>query len=172
MSSYGNGHYLAPWPKLLAVVIIVLVLVAAAFLIPARRPAATAAAAPSAWVVLASVLAAGLLFFLTDWSPTWLGVAQMIVALAGAALALGVWSRRAGWGHWHRLAAAAGGLLTYGWYEFGTTPLVGGGAVITPISHVVCALIALTLLFCEVRGLRRRGAGPAVAADSPARVEP
>lgn len=211
MSSYGTGHYLAPWPKLLVVVIIVLILVAAAFLIPARQAREVATVdpvrragdtweaapvrrveetrassavefagapwarpnyevgkgAPAASVVLASALAAGLLFGLTDWSPTWLGVAQMVVAPAGIAVAIGLWSQRAGWGSRQRLAAGAGGLLTYGWYEFGTHPVVGGGAVITPVSHVICALIALTLLFLEARSLRHRELAAPVAVEHP-----
>jgi hypothetical protein len=48
MSSYGNGHCPAPWPKLLAVVIIVLILVATALLIPARRLGEVAQAEPPA----------------------------------------------------------------------------------------------------------------------------
>jgi drug/metabolite transporter (DMT)-like permease len=161
MSTYGNEHYVAAWPKLLAVAIIVVLLVVAAFAVPRRTAAPDPRPAPRPWVVLAATLAAGALFFLTKWSPVWVGVAAMVVALAGIATAITLWSRRSGWGRWHRLAAAAGALLTYAWHSFTTNPLMGGGPVVTPVSHVVFALAAVALLGFEVRALRRRAGAPA-----------
>jgi hypothetical protein len=167
MSTYGTEHYVAAWPKLLTVAIVVIALVVAAFRLPRRDIAPAARPAPSPWLVLGGTLLAGGLFFLTKWSPVWLGVAAMLVALAGAAIMITRWSRRAGWGSWHRLAAAAGGLLTYAWHDFTMHPLMGGGPVVTPVSHVVLALGALALLYFEVRSLRRRAVHPSAEAAAP-----
>jgi hypothetical protein len=73
---------------------------------------------------------------------------------------------------WHRFAAAAGGLLTYAWHSFTTRPFIGGGTVLTPVSHLVFALAALALLGFEARAIRRREI-PVVErtpADAPAPV--
>jgi hypothetical protein len=127
-------------------------------------------AAPNPWVVFAAALAAGALFFLAKYLTLWPGVAAMLVALAGIGVAIAVWSGRPGWGGRHRFAAAAGGLLTYAWHSFTTTPLVGGGPVITPLSHALFALAAVGLLLAEARHLRRREAVPAlVSMERPAR---
>jgi len=168
MGTYNNEHYLAAWPQLLTVVIVVIALVVVAFRLPRRDAAPSPRPAPSPWVVLGTTLLAGALFFLTNWSPVWAGVAAMLVALAGAAVAITRWSRRAGWGSWHRLAAAAGALLTYAWHSFTMHPLVGDGPVVTPVSHAVLALGAVALLGFEARSLRRRLAAPTAAAVEPA----
>jgi hypothetical protein len=171
MSTYGNEHYIAAWPKLLAVGIIVVVLVVAAFVLPRRTASRPAPGAPSPWLVLAATLVAGLLFMLTKWGPIWLGVTQMIVALAGITIAIAVWSRRAGWGSPHRLAAAAGGLFTYAWHSFTTHPLVGDQAVVTPVSHVLFALGAVALVWYELRSLRSRAGEPEGVHGPPAQLD-
>jgi len=155
MSTYSSEHYVAAWPKLLTVAIVVIALVVAAFSLPRRDVAPDTRPAPGPWVVLAAALAAGVLFFLTNWLPVWLGVTAMVVALAGIAAAIIVWSRRAGWGARHRLAVAAGGLITYAWHSFTMHPLMGGGPVVTPVSHAVLAAAALAMLWFETRSLRR-----------------
>jgi len=160
MSTYGNEHYVAAWPKLLAVAIVVIALIVAAFRLPRRDAPASRRPAPSPWVVLATTLLAGVLFFVTNWSPVWAGVAAMLVALAGVAVAIARWSRAPGWGSWHRLAAAAGALLTYAWHSFTTHPLMGGGPVVTPVSHAVLALAAVAMLWFEVGSLHRRVGNP------------
>jgi hypothetical protein len=154
MSSYGNDHYIAAWPKLFTVVLIVIALVVAAFTLPRRTPA-TVGTAPRAWVVFVVALAAGGLFFGSKYLPLVPAVIGMLVALGGIVAAILLWSRRSGWGAWHRFAAAAAGVLTYAWHSFTTEPLAGGGPVITPISHAFFALAAVVLLLTEARRLRR-----------------
>ncbi len=156
MASYGMDQYLAPWPKLATVLVIVALLVVAAFRVPApiRRPGA----APSPLVVLAVTLGGGALFMSTKWLPDAAGVPAMLPAFVVVIATILGWSRRDGWDGRHRLAAAAGGLLTYAWHSFTTQPLAGGGAVVTPVSHVFFALCAVALLAWEARRVAR-GAG-------------
>ncbi|AGL18557.1 hypothetical protein [Actinoplanes sp. N902-109] len=150
MASYGNGHYWAPAPQLIVVSVVVVLLVVAAFLIkPGQRPAHGTAPAPA--VVLAVTLGAGALFMATRWLPDAAGVPAMLLAFTVAGAGIAIWSRRAGWDGRHRLAAAAGGLLTYAWHSFTTEPLAGGGPVMTPLSHTVLALAAVVLLVVLAR---------------------
>jgi hypothetical protein len=193
MSTYGQENYFAGWPKLLIVGVIVVLLVVAAFLLPRRSAspssassvsAASASAgvfagvrhgvrpAPRPWVVLVVLLVFGGLFEGAQAVPgqgagaAAIGVVMMVVALAGAAVSIGIWSRGAGWGSWHRLAAAAAGLLTYAWHSFFSTPLLGGSPIVTPISHTFLALAAVALLGFEVRRIRRRENAPAAVGAS------
>ena len=168
-SSYGNDHYIAAWPKLLTVVVIVIALVVVAFTRPRRRSTASTVA-PHAWIVFVVALAAGGLFFGADHLPLVPAVIGMLVALGGIVAAILLWSRRLGWGTWHRFAAAAAGVLTYAWHSFTTDPLAGGSPVITPISHAFFALAAVALLLIEARHLRERvtaapDPAPAVASE-------
>ena len=155
-ASYAADPFLAPWPRLAAVVVVVLALIYAAFRVPRRLPGRPGTA-PSPWVVLAATVVAGALFMALPH------VAVRLVVLAVVAGAIVVWSGRTGWDGRHRLAAAAGGLLTYAGHSFTTEPLLGGGPVITPVSHVVLALAAVALLLAEARvhpavaGARRDG---------------
>jgi hypothetical protein len=61
------------------------------------------------------------------------------------------WSRRSGWGDRHRLALAAGAVLTYAGNSFLMHPVMGGGPVITPVSHVVFAAAAVAFLLVAAR---------------------
>ena len=164
--SYGNGHYLAPWPQLLVTGIAVVLLVVAAFRLPRRSAPvpATPRRAPAPSVVLVATLAIGALFMAAQTRAVGVrtGIALLVGALVLAAVAIGVWSRSGGWGAWHRYAAAAGGLLTYAWHSFFTHELIGGGRVMEPVSHVVFALAAVALLAFEARRIRRRSAAPVV----------
>jgi hypothetical protein len=124
-----------------------------------REPARTTGrTAPSPWLVLVTTLAAGglLMGARGDRINPWIGTSMLIAAIVLAVLALGIWSRFAEWGAWHRFAAAAGGLLTYAWHGFTMEPFAGGGRVLTPVSHVVFALAAVALLYFCARSIRRR----------------
>jgi hypothetical protein len=121
----------------------------AAFLVPQAKPAS--GRAPSPWWVFGLTLVAGAGFMLGFALPTWWAVAVMVVDFAAAAWAVLAWSRRAGWNDRHRLALAAGAVLTYVWRSFFAHPVLGDGPVITPVSHVVFGLAALALLLLALR---------------------
>jgi hypothetical protein len=166
--SYASDHFLAPWPTLAVVLLIVAALVVTALRLPrASAPTAeaptTAKRAPAAWTVLALTLAAGAVFMLgSDTVPTWPAVALVSAEYVAVVWAVLTWSRRPGWDDRHRLALAAGALLTYAWHAFTMRPVVGDGPVITPVSHAVFALVALALVAVELRRLpKRAGTGRA-----------
>ncbi len=163
LTSYRQEHFRAPWLSLAVVMVVVVVLVALALRLPRDR-GVSARTAPSPWWVFAVTLVAGAVFMFGFALPAGFAVAAMAVACVGAAWAALAWSRRAGWDGRHRLALAGGALLTYAWHGFLMRPVIGDGPVVTPVSHVVFALVAVVLLAFEVRRLRST---PPATVDSP-----
>jgi hypothetical protein len=165
--SYASDHFLAPWPTLVVVLLIVAALVVVALRLPradkaAQDPGHDTRPAPSAWIVFALTLAAGAVFMLgSKILPTWPAVAVVGAEYIAVVWAILAWSRRPGWDSRHRLALAAGTLLTYAWHAFTMRPVVGDGPIITPVSHAVFALAALALLAVEVRRLPKPATRPA-----------
>jgi len=176
--SWADGHFMASWPQLITVVVVAAALIVAAFTLPRRgavpsagasSAAARAGRAPAPWLVLLGTLVAGALVMVGIRLPAVPGVIAMLVAYAGATTAILTWSGRAGWDGRHRLAAAAGAVLTYAWHSFLLDPLGGGGPVITPVSKVVFGVTAVALLVAEAIRVRRRP-HPAVRLPEPARM--
>jgi hypothetical protein len=132
--------------------VVVAVLVVIALRLPrARRsvPGKVPPAAPtvSPWFVLVTSLAGGAVFMLGDhFLPAWLSPIVMIADYVAVIALVLRWSRGAAWNGWHRLALAAGAVLTYAWNSFRMHPISGGGPVITPVSHVLFAVAAVALL--------------------------
>ncbi|WP_426511592.1 hypothetical protein ACPPVO_13755 [Dactylosporangium sp. McL0621] len=147
----SSDHFTAPWPRLAGAGLVGLALVVLAFRWPHRKT--VPGRVPAAWRVLVLTLVAGALFRLPGSVPTWVSVGLMAVVFGGMAALVLRWSRRDGWGAGHRLALAAGATLTYAWHSFSMKPFMGDGPVITPVSHVVFALLALLLLYFEQRAL-------------------
>jgi hypothetical protein len=86
------------------------------------------------------------------WLPAWADVVAILLLLAGAAALVLAWSRRTDWAERHRLALAAGFLLTYGWYGFVQKPSAGNvSAQVDLIGNVLFASGALVLLAVAVR---------------------
>ncbi|HEY2765092.1 MAG TPA: hypothetical protein VGJ13_13970 [Pseudonocardiaceae bacterium] len=65
-----------------------------------------------------------------------------------------VWSRRTGWAAAHRLALAAGALLTYAWYSFPATPVLGAKGIPDLVGNTLFALATVALLAVAVRRVR------------------
>lgn len=151
--SYADGHYWASWPHLLVVLVIVAALVVVAFRLPtitATRPGPV-----NPWLVLGTSLVAGVVFMVNrHFVPAWLSPIVMLADFAVVIALVLHWSRRTGWGDRQRLALAGGGVLTYAGNSFLMTPLEGDGPVITPVSHVVFAAIAVALLLVAARTTR------------------
>ncbi|GAA4251951.1 hypothetical protein GCM10022255_046580 [Dactylosporangium darangshiense] len=155
VGTLSNDHFVAPWPRLAGAAVIAVALIVLAFRWP-RRAGQLPGRVPAPALVLVLTLVAGGLLRLPDAVPTWVNVGLMVAAFAATTVAVLHWSRRAEWGAGHRLALAAGATLTYAWRSFFMTPFAGDGPVITPVSHVVFALLALLLLYVEMRSLRTK----------------
>ncbi|WP_433218683.1 hypothetical protein ACQP00_13140 [Dactylosporangium sp. CS-047395] len=151
--TWTSDHFQAPWPRLAGAAIVGLALIVLAFRWPHRET--TPGTVPPAWQVLVLTLVAGALFRLPDATPTWLNVALMVLVFGGLTVAVLRWSRRDGWGAGHRLALAAGATLTYAWHSFFMRPFMGDGPVVTPVSHVVFAVLAIVLLYFAMRATPR-----------------
>jgi hypothetical protein len=69
------------------------------------------------------------------------------------------WSRRRGWGDIHRLALAAGPLLTYAWAAFPQPPVLPASRIADLIGNVLFAVAAIALVAVAALRLHRQPAG-------------
>jgi hypothetical protein len=160
-TSYADGHYLAPVPNLVAATVVALTLIVVAFRLPRRRPADAAGGVPAGGWFFSLVLAAGAVLMTAVVLPVWLGVAAVVAIEATVVTLVLVWSRRAAWGAWQRIALAIGALVTYAWHGFTMRSLIGGSTTIDLVSHITFAVAALAIIWYAVyRTLRREPAAP------------
>lgn len=143
-------------------VAIVVALVAAAFLLPRRERLAQPGRVPSAWLVFAATVVAGLGWGLLagatslPWWPASIAIALVCLAVLGALVAR--WSRLEGWGRRHRLALAAGALATSGWHAFAME--YSKPPVIDIVSRVIYLLAAAWIVRLAVRAAGRAEVTP------------
>jgi hypothetical protein len=166
--SYLPDHFVAGPAQLVVTVVLAAGLIVLAFRLPGRRPVAGAAPAP--WLVLVVTMVGGAMVGLGFQLPDAVAAVVLAVALAGMTAVLLWWSARAGWGAWHRLAAAGGALLTYAWHSFLMNPVVAASTVLIVVSHAVFALGAIALLVAVARRVRdreRTQPGPLPSAATP-----
>lgn len=140
-----------------SVVVLIVILAFLAFRI-VRKPAPNTGGAevghgPSLWLVGAFAFALSSAFMIWfHYAPghklNWIvGLVVFLVIDAVAIAAFSAWSRRAGWGACHVVAAATGAVLTYGWFGLWRL-LVNGktamGIKTQPIDVVgqICLLLA------------------------------
>lgn len=160
-----NGHFMASPAQLGISAAIVVGLVAVAFRLPHLTPRyGVAVQAPAPWLVFTVAMVAGGLFMAGLALPTGLGVAVMLLGLAGIAAVTVWWSARPGWSHWHRYALASAAVLTYAWHAFFTQPVEGGGAALNLISHIIYAALGLGVL--GFAAWRIRGAAASTTDES------
>jgi hypothetical protein len=103
--------------------------------------------------------AAATLFFLK--SESWAGTAFGVLVAGTTAALVASWSRRAGWGHRHRLALAGGALLTYAWGGFLLSFLLGRTDPVHYLGNAALAAAAVALLTVTARRLHREHTRPA-----------
>jgi len=157
--SYADGHFWATWPHLAVVLLVVAALIVVAFRLP--TVAQTEPGTVNPWLVLTTTLAGGVVFMVgRHFLPAWLSPIVMLADFAAVTVLVVRWARRTGWGDGHRLALAAGPVLTYAGNSFLMHPIEGDGPVITPVSHVVFAAIAVALLLISARNTRAVTAEP------------
>jgi hypothetical protein len=142
---------------------IVVVLVVVAFLLPHgdRRPGP--GRAPSAWLVFAATMVAGVGWGLLAGAtslPSWqASIAIALVCLVVLGVLVARWSRLDGWGRWHRLAVAAGALATSGWHAFAMD--YSKPPVIDIISRAIYLVAAAWIVRLAVRKIRQEDPAPA-----------
>ncbi len=119
--------------------------------------------APSFWLVLSAALVLSSAFQLWfGYAPSHglnagLGLAGMLALEAVAVVLFAIWSRRAGWGPVHALAASTGAILTYGWISLRRLMVAGGTALGVPttpidvVGQVVLLLVMLALSYLAWR---------------------
>jgi hypothetical protein len=142
-------------------VAVVVVLVAVAFLLPHRtargEESGGTGRAPSAWVVFAATVVAGLGWGLLagatslPWWPASIAIALVCLVILGVLVAR--WSRRDGWGPWHRFAVAAGALVTSGWHAFAME--YSKPPIIDIVSRTIYLLGAAVIVWLAVRRIER-----------------
>jgi hypothetical protein len=163
--SYADGHFMAGPAQLAITGVVAVALIVVALRLPRTTAPSSIApasgAAPRPWVVLAAILGTGLVFFAGEALPAVAGAVLLLVAMAGAVFVILRWSRRPGWDGRHRLATAAGALLTYAWHSFLMHPVIKSSPALIVVSHVVFALAAVLLLVFEARRVGARHAAEA-----------
>ncbi|GGT12366.1 hypothetical protein ACFFV7_49600 [Nonomuraea spiralis] len=141
-------------------------LIVAAFLsVRFRRSPLLLATSAGSWTVFAIAIVAGLAFWLPGLLalvgiklesivPAWITVGFYLALYATMTLIVLRWSRRVGWGPWHRFALGAAGLVTYAWHGFPQPPSFPAPAHVDLIGNAVFALAAVGLLAFVVVRLR------------------
>jgi hypothetical protein len=158
-SQHGSEHFMASWTQFARVAVAIAGLVVLAFVVGRPSPRA-GTAAPRPWAVGCASFGLCSLYWAGQGllSSPWVAVAAWFV-LAGVAVTLCVrWSRRRGWGAAHRLALAAGALLTYAWVGFMQALSLGSSFATSLIGSTVLGIGALLLLAAAARALHRRQA--------------
>ena len=143
--SYGidEGEYHTSRAQGAGVLVVALVLVVVAFRL--RRPAPDRAAGrvPRPWMVGVAAFLVSTGYFVLP--AGWPGVAATVAVVAGAAWALLVLSRRAGWSAGHEVALATGALVTYAWAGFFLTALKHDSDAVGFVGNAVLAVGAIAL---------------------------
>ncbi|MEV4009161.1 hypothetical protein AB0J35_01600 [Nonomuraea angiospora] len=131
-----------------------------------RRSAPTVeGAAPGPWAVFAFALVAGAFFVLlyacdptglSPWLaglsvPAWLSVLLYLALFAGVGALVARWSHRSGWSDAHRLALAAGAMLTYAWHSFPWKVIVPASPAADLAGNAVMTVGAVVLLVFAAR---------------------
>ena len=167
--SIFQSQFVASIPQLVASVLVAAGLATVALVVVRPRAEthrAPAGEAPSPWLVgtAAFVVSSAFKLLPLDWSP-WLYVSLALGLALLAVVGVRNWSRRRGWGDAHRLALAAGPLLTYAWTAFPQPPVLPATPTEDLIGNAVFAIGALVLIGVAALRLRHQPAGAAIIVD-------
>jgi hypothetical protein len=158
--------YVASPAQFATVAIAVIVAIVAAFRIPRTRRPSVTARAPSLWLTGTATLLLSSAFYVLRLRGQLYGLHPAVTVLGMLALelvaiaCLTAWSRRAGWGPLHALAAATGAILTYGWLSIarmiaGRTALGAPTTAIDVAGQIVLLLAILAVARTGVHRLHR-----------------
>jgi hypothetical protein len=160
-SQHGSEHFMASWAQFAGAAVAVVGLGGLAFMVGRHPRPRVDTAAPRPWAVGCASFGLCSLYWVgqAGGASPWIAVAGWFAGV-GVAVTLCVrWSRRRGWGAAHRLALAAGALLTYVWLGFTQVLSLGVSLATGLIGSTVLGLGALLLLAATARTLRRHRAG-------------
>ncbi len=155
--TYGQQQFIASPAQLGGAVLVALGAIAAASRVRAQREVATGHAPPQLTVGLLSLAAASAFMGARRLVGGWTVAAIEVALIVMAAAAVRTWSARPGWGDRHVVALAGGALMTYAWYAFVQSPVVGGQGALDHVGDALCALVAAALLAVAVKRARPRG---------------
>lgn len=150
--TYDLEQFVPSPVQLAATTLVVVLLVAAALRVSEPRQAPTGRAAPPPWWPGVLVFAATSVFMVLSYLPGWPAAGVYVTLYAAAGILVWRWACRPGWGPRHRLALAAGALVTYAWYAFPSSPLIGTRGEVDLIGNVVFAAALAAILALAVRG--------------------
>ena len=162
--SVAQFQFVAAIPQLIASGAIAAVLVAVGLGAVPRRTATAPATdpavhgqAPSPWFVGVAAFAASSAFKVLplDWAP-WPYVSLALSLALLALLSVSAWSQWQGWGDEHRLALAAGPLLTYAWSAFPQPPVLPASPTEDLIGNATFAAATVALIVAASVRLHRR----------------
>jgi hypothetical protein len=113
--------------------------------------------APSGRTVLIATLLAGGIFQGMTLAdlPTWVGVAVFVLVVVAYLVVIAGWSARDGWGDMQRLAVGAGALITYAWHSYAKSPHGAAEIAIELIGNTVFTAGALYLIWFAWRRVTR-----------------
>ncbi|MEU8385780.1 hypothetical protein [Streptosporangium sp. NPDC048865] len=163
---YDDSGFMASPAQRIGAAIVVALLVVAAFLAGRRPRPVTEGRPPRPWRVGAAGFVVSAVFFVRP--ENWWGTAMGVALLAVAAVVVGRWSRRDGWGAAHRLALAGGALLTYAFGGFLLLMLHGTANTANLAGQVILVLGTLALLLVA----RRTARGAPGTRERPGRDDP
>lgn len=150
-----SERFLASTPQLAGAGLAVVALIWAAVLLGRRRPRPPAGPRRAPRPLLVGLLALTAAGGTQLLSPSWLGVGTGVLLAAVVVLAVGRWSRRAGWRPAHVLALAGGAVMANAVFGFLVQP-IGDPPLMLKLAHnvvlAVCMLALLTLAAWAARG--------------------
>lgn len=160
--SIAQSQFVASVPQLASSVVIAAGLVVIGLIVvrpqtAAAHAPASGSAAPEPWVVGVAALVASSAFKLIphDWAP-WLNVTLALGLAVIAIVSVWIWSHRRGWGDLHRLALAAGPMLTYAWTAFPQPPVMPASPAVDLAGNAIFAAGAVALIAIAALRLLRR----------------
>ncbi|MFC7545675.1 hypothetical protein [Plantactinospora sp. GCM10030261] len=162
----GRKGFLASPAQVTFASVVTLVLVGAA-LLPRRRPVARPGRPPRPVVVGLAALGPHAVGYLV-YGTGWLSVVIRLAAAGVLAVLLMRWSRRAGWGHRHVLAACAAGLAQAAVTAYLVPPYAPASPTVALVSDIAVSVITVTLVVAAFRRLRPADGKPAADPTDPA----
>ncbi len=143
---YLEENFFASTIQLIGTVAVIVVLVMIAFTIKYPTNIRASGFTPTPWIAGGFSLVLSSLYMLTEMLPGWVKVIACLLLIMVFVAVVSLWSRRIGWSAMHRLALAAGGILTYAWLGVFMEPESGTKTLLDTIGSMIFAFAAISLV--------------------------